>query len=59
MTPILIWLLIFAVVAVLAFYVIGQMGLEKPIDMIVRIIVGVILLIALLAHFGPALNLKL
>lgn len=56
MIAILIALLIFAVVAVLAFYVVGQMGLQPPIDMIVRIIIGAILLIALLSYFAPHLH---
>lgn len=52
---IIVALLIFAIVAVLAFYIIGQMGIPAPIDMIVRIIVGLILLLVLLQHLVPSL----
>ncbi len=52
----LVTLLVIAVIAVLAFYIVGQMGLPQPIDMIVRIIVGLIILLYLLGHFTPGLH---
>lgn len=52
LTGLLMFLLVIAVVAVLAFYVIGEMKLPHPINLIVRVIVGVVLLFIILNHFA-------
>lgn len=49
---ILITLLIVAIVAYLAFWIIGQVGLPHPVDLIAKGIVGLILLVALLSRTG-------
>jgi len=51
----IITLLIIVVVAVVAFYIVNEMGLPAPIGMVVRIIVGLILLVAVLKIAGIAL----
>lgn len=48
----LLALLCIAVVAVIAFYVVGQMKLPEPINRIVLLIVGAILLLVLLSMLG-------
>ncbi len=52
----LITLLIFAVVAYVAFWIIGQIALPDPMGLILRIIVGVSLLLVLLSKAGIPLN---
>lgn len=59
----LIGLLIFLLICVALFYVIGLMGLPEPAGKIVRIVLGIILLIYLLAALdvfavGPVLRLR-
>lgn len=49
----MLYILIVLLVAVVAFYIIGQMGLDAPQSKIARIIVGVILLVALIAPWVP------
>lgn len=44
---VLLGLLVLVVVAWVAFWVVGQMGLPAPINMVAKVIVGVILLIVL------------
>jgi hypothetical protein len=48
----LLALLVIAVAAVLAFYIVGQMGLPYPIDLVLRVIVGALLLLFLLHAVG-------
>lgn len=51
LVSILVLLLVVAVIAFVAFWVIGQMGLPDPINLVARVIVGVILLLVLLGMF--------
>lgn len=48
----LVSLLIAAVVLVIAFWIINEMGLPHPINMLVRVIVGIIGLIYVLGLLG-------
>ncbi len=48
----LINILIVALIFSLAFWVIGKMGVPEPVNMILRVIVGIIALIWLLNLFG-------
>jgi len=49
---ILISLLVFALIAYLAFWILGQIPMPQPIRVIVTAIIGIILLLALLSHGG-------
>ncbi len=51
-TGTLINILIVALIFSLAFWVIGKMGVPEPINMILRVIVGIVALIWLLNLFG-------
>lgn len=51
----LIAILIIAIIAVLGFWIVDRMGMPAPIDWIVKIILGVILLVALLNRIGIAI----
>jgi hypothetical protein len=51
----LITLLIVALVAVIAFYIVKQIPLPPPINMIVQVIVGILLLIYLFSKVGISL----
>lgn len=48
----LVWILVFACVAWAGFWIIGQMGLPAPINMVARVILGLILLLVLLSSVG-------
>lgn len=48
----LVALLVFVLVVVLAYWIIGLMGLPEPTGKIVRIVVGALFLIYLLYAFG-------
>jgi hypothetical protein len=48
----LINILIIALIFALAFWVIGKMGVPEPINMILRVIVGLVALVWLLNLFG-------
>jgi hypothetical protein len=51
----LITLLIVALVAVLAFYIVKQMALPHPVSLIVNVIIGIVLLIYLFGKVGISL----
>ncbi|MEY2873710.1 MAG: hypothetical protein RLZZ373_1081 [Pseudomonadota bacterium] len=58
MNPIVILflLLILVVVGWIAFWVVGQMGVPEPINMVLRVIIGVILLLVLLGMVSGYIN---
>ena len=58
MNPIVILFLLFLLVVVgwIAFWVIGQMGVPEPVNMLLRVIVGVILLLVLLGMASGYIN---
>jgi uncharacterized membrane protein (DUF373 family) len=51
MISILVWLLIFALVCYLVYYIIGVMPLPPPVKQIVLVVFGVLAIIILLEHF--------
>lgn len=53
MLTLLIWLLVFAVIVFLVFYIIDQLPLPPPIPVIAKCILAVVFLIILIDQFVP------
>lgn len=53
---VLIWLLVFALIVWIAFWILDQLPLPGPAGLIARVILGVIFLIILLTKFLPMLG---
>jgi hypothetical protein len=49
---VLIWLLVFLVVVYIVYLILGHMPIPEPWKTVILLIVGLILLLVLLSHFG-------
>lgn len=54
----LLWIAAIVLVAYVAFWIVGQMKLPEPVNLIARVVVGIVALLLIAGLFVPALGVR-